>query len=115
MTMADHDVDQGWADLIALDAEAREARMLERYQELAALTEEARRGRGQAMAHAEFSLPDDELRTFTASRLRVWLRLAPEVAQQTAGCCEAVMGQMPGPIAMRRVGIVQTVARDLPA
>jgi len=112
--MTTPDVDQEWGQLITLSAEEREARMDERYLALAALPEDERRRQLQAMAHAEYALPDDQLRPFTISRLRVWLRLEPTVAEQVAASYDAVMTQMPGPIAMRRVGLVQTLAREFP-
>jgi hypothetical protein len=114
MTTADAGPDSSWSDLAALDAEAREAGMRDRYTALAALSEDERRRRMQAMAEAEYALPDELLRVFTVSRLRVWLELDPAVAKQIAGSYDAVMTQMPGPIAMRRVSIVQTLAREFP-
>jgi hypothetical protein len=114
MTTADVDADSGWSDLVTLDDESREARMRERYTALAALSEDERRHRMRAMAQAEYDLPDGQLRSFTVSRLSVWLGLEPDVARQIATSYDAVMMQMPGPVAMRRVGIVQTLAREFP-
>jgi hypothetical protein len=115
MTISDSSADQSWGELITLDAEEREARMRDRYQELATLAREERRRRMRAMAEAEYALPDDQLRVFTFSRLRVWLALSRDLAAQTAADYDAVMTQMPGPVAMRRVATVQTVARQLSA
>jgi hypothetical protein len=114
MTTSDTGADQEWGQIAALDAPERESRMQARYQDLATLPEDERRQRLRAMAQTEYALPDDELRSFTYSRLRVWLDLDPTVARQIAASYDAVMSQMPGPIAMRRVGIVQTLAKEFP-
>lgn len=114
MTTADTGADQEWSDLTTLDADVREARMRDRYQVLATLSEDDRRRELRAMAQAEYTLPDELLRPFTLSRLRVWLQLEPDVAQQIASSYDAVMTTMPGPMAMRRVGVVQTLAVEFP-
>jgi hypothetical protein len=115
MTTSDAGADQDWGQLATLDAAEREAQMQARYHALATLPEDARRQQLRAMALAEYALPDDELRAFTRSRLRVWLDLETGVAHRIAASYDAVMNQMPGPIAMRRVSIVQTLAKDFPA
>jgi hypothetical protein len=115
MTTIDAGADQSWAQLATLGADEREPHMRERYDELAALPEEERRRQLRAMAVAEYALPDDQLRAFTLSRLRVWVTLAPDTAQRIAADYDAVMSDMPGTVAMRRVGMVQTLAKELPA
>jgi hypothetical protein len=102
--------DTQWSGLVDSPAEEREAAMRERYLELAALDEDTRRERLKAMADAEYAIPDDKLRVFSLSRLRTWLALPDDAAQAVAHSYDAVMQRMPGPIAMRRVSIVQTLA-----
>lgn len=115
MTTTGSGIDKNWSQLAALGADEREARMRDRYQALAALPEEERRRQMRAMAEAEYALSDADLHAFTFSRLRVWLSLAPDQARLIATDYDAVMTHMPGPVAMRRVGVVQTLAKDLPA
>lgn len=112
MNMPATEADQAWAKLATLPEEEREPQMAARYTELASLSEDERRQRLRAMAEAEYALPDDHLRPFSLSRLRVWLRLDPEIARTVAGSYDAVMMQMPGSAAWRRVAIVQTLARE---
>ena len=108
----DSSVDEAWGKLADTGEEERETQMFQRYTELASLSEEARRSRLLAMAKAEYALPDAKLRTFTLSRMRVWLKIDPENAKKMAVSYSAVMNQMPGPAAMRRVALVQTLARE---
>ncbi len=106
----DSTVDEAWGKLA--DEEERETQMFQRYTELASLSEESRRSRLLAMAKAEYALPDAKLRPFTLSRMRVWLKIDPENAKKMAVSYSAIMNQMPGPAAMRRVALVQTLARE---
>ena len=105
-------IDQEWLHQSEAESESREAFMAARYIELAALPEEERRTRLRAMARAEYSLPDEKLRPFTLSRLRTWLSLEPDKAQVIADSYDAVMQEMPAPVAMRRVALVQTLATE---
>ena len=79
--------------MIALPAEERVSQML-------------------AMAKAEYALPDDKLRAFTLSRLSAWLDMDTESVQIIAGSYDAAMLKMPGPQAMRRMSMVQTLADE---
>jgi hypothetical protein len=108
-------VDIEWTGLIDAGEAEREAQMVARYTELAALSEDDRRERLKAMARAEYALPDDKLRTFTIARMRSWLQLEEEQAQRVAGSYDAVMQNMPATIAMRRVALVQTLALEFSA
>lgn len=103
--------DEAWGALTEVGEAEREPRMRARYLELAALSDGERLVRLRAMAEAEYALPDEKLRPFTTSRMRVWLGLDLPVAQTIARSYDAVMRQMPGPVAMRRVATVQTMAR----
>jgi hypothetical protein len=112
MTMSDGDADHAWGELAQMDDQGREAAMAARYSELATLSEENRAAQMLAMARAEYALSDEELRPFTMSRLRTWLSLGLETAQCIASSYDAVMLKVPGPLAMRRVGLVQTLAKE---
>lgn len=105
--------DQAWGALSDLDAQERESQMLVRYQELAGLSPEGREEKLLAMAHTEYSLPDDRLKEFTRSRIMVWIRMDADDVQKVADSYEAVMKRLPGTMAMRRVGVVQTVSREI--
>ena len=105
-------LDQGWAALADLDEDQRRAQMQSRYTELATISEEERRGRLASMAKVEYVLPDDKIRAFHLTRLRVWLGMDPAMIQSVAASYDAIMDQLPGDIAMRRIGIVQTLARS---
>lgn len=104
--------DQAWGALMNEAAEEREATMAQRYKEMAALSEEEMLSRMTAMVRAEYDLKDAELRVFTLSRLRTWLKLDEDTARKIAASYDAAMRKMSGPAAMRRVAMVQTLARD---
>ncbi|MBF8299462.1 MAG: hypothetical protein HW397_511, partial [Dehalococcoidia bacterium] len=72
--------DEAWCGLADLPPVDREARMTQRYNELAGLEEAERIRRLLAMARAEYALPDEKLREFTMSRLRVLLKLPTDTA-----------------------------------
>jgi hypothetical protein len=110
--MVSQGADVEWSSLVESTDEARESAMRERYTEIAALDEDARKERLKAMAEAEYALPDDKLRVFSLSRLRTWLSLPDDVALAVAHSYDAVMQRMPGPVAMRRVSIVQTLTAE---
>ena len=105
--------DQAWADLAELPEAQRQPEMRRRYIELLALSEEERRNQMVAMAKAEYGLLDDKLRSFTRSRILVWLAMDTGAAGKLSSSYNAVMLHMPGPAAMRRVAHDQTVAREL--
>ena len=115
MAMSNAEADQAWGMLAEVEEEERRTKMVQRYTEMAALPEEERMSQMLMMAAAEYDLSEDKLRTFTVSRLSVWLSLDREVARRVAASYDAVMKKMPGQQAMRRVGVVQTMAREFPA
>jgi len=106
------DADQTWAALAGQETSAREAQMTSRYKELAAMSEDERRTRMKAMATAEYSLPDEKLRSFTISRMRTWIALDLETARPIADSYGAVMLTMPAAAAMKRVSLVQTLVTE---
>ena len=83
--------------------------------ELGALSEAERQSRVLTMAHAEYTLTVDQLKSFALSRMRVYMRLPLATGKQIAESYGAVMNQMPGTSAMRRVALVQTLARQFSA
>ncbi len=106
------DADQTWAALAGQETSAREAQMASRYKELAAMSEDERRTKMKAMATAEYSLPDDKLRSFTVSRMRTWINLDDATARTIADSYSAVMLSMPASVAMKRVALVQTLVME---
>ncbi len=113
--MTNQEVDQDWGHLVHQEQAAREAAMVERYQSLAGLDEDERRRRLKSMAAAEYSLSEGDLRSFTLSRMRTWLQLDFETAQVISSSYDAIMQEMPATVAMRRVSLVQTLAREFSA
>jgi len=109
------EVDQDWGALADLEAVDRETKMLARYSELAATSEEERQAKLRAMARAEYALPDEMLRLFTVSRMRTWLTLDYEKAASIAQSYDAIMQGMPGAAAMRRVTLVQQLVAEFSA
>jgi hypothetical protein len=107
--------DLNWAQLAEEDPAKREEQMAMRYREVATLADEERRAALKSMAHAEYALPDAKLHSFTVSRIRTWLALEPETAQVIARTYDSVMQSMPGPVAMRRVALVQTLVLEFTA
>jgi hypothetical protein len=106
------DVDQEWAELAGDVTPDREAKMAARYLQLAELSEEERCAKLRAMANAEYSLPEDKLRSFTVSRMRTWINLDMDKAKAIAGSYNSVMQNMPANVAMKRVALVQTLVTE---
>ena len=107
--------DTTWSDLVSLEAAPQQSAMVERFRQLTALEESARLDKLEAMARAEYALPDVELHRFTASRLRAWIELDhtdPGQAQLLASAYDRVFQRVPAELAMRRAMLVQSVARS---
>jgi len=103
----------GWGALVEISSEEeRQAQMAKQYMAVAQMDEEERREALKKMAAAEYQLPDDKLRIFTDSRLKVWLTLESNQAKTIAQSYDYVMRNGPGPWAMKRVSMVQTVTRE---
>jgi hypothetical protein len=103
-----------WAALVSLDEAERVRAMQEQLDSVLALEEEERLVAVEDMVRAEYLLADPELRTFTASRLRVWARIGSrdmEAARTIARLYDAVFDRLPADLAMRRASMVQSVAR----
>ena len=104
-----------WVGLVTAKEDARQSKMKARYEELAGLSDEDRIKQVTDMARAEHELDEDKLHTFTNSRLQTWIAMDGEKAERVARTYDEAMRHLPGTLAMRRVGAVQTVARDLEA
>jgi hypothetical protein len=102
-----------WVGLLTLKEDARQSKMKDRYIELAGLSEEDRVKQVTEMARAEHELDEDKLHIFTKSRLETWITMDAGKAESVARAYDEAMKNLPGTLAMRRVGAVQTVARDL--
>ena len=106
--------DTTWSDLSSLESASQQRAMVERFRQLTALEENARLDKLEAMARAEYALPDVELHRFTANRLRAWIELDhtdPGQAQLLATAYDRVFQRVPADLAMRRASVVQSVAR----
>ena len=101
-----------WVVLADATEEARSSEMKRRYGELAQLSDEERLARLTDMAQAEYQLPEDKLHIITRTRLLVWLEMEHDQALAIAHSYDQALLNLSAPLAMRRVGAVQTVARD---
>lgn len=102
-----------WVALADAKEDARGSEMKKRYVALAGLSEEARLKQITELARAEHEMPEDKLHDFTKSRLLTWIDMDPGQAQTVAHSYDEALKALPGTLAMRRVGAVQTVARDM--
>ena len=96
-----------WSALGRLEDEERESRMLEKYSELAGLTEVQRGIQITAMVRAEFDMLDEKLRAMAVSRLQVQLRMEESAAEAIATSYRAAIQQLPIANAMRRSEMVR--------
>ena len=113
---ADAKADATWAALAELDEPAQLAAMRERFVEVTSLSGADVDRTVDGMVAAEYSLDDEALHRFTASRLRTWVQLAvedPDRAQRIARYYDGAFERAPGGLAMRGAALVQTVARGL--
>jgi hypothetical protein len=115
MVTSDNVSDENWGSVAELGDADRDAKMFQRYQELAELEEEDRQSRMKAMATSEYALPDDKLRMTTLSRMRTLLKMEPEKAKTVISSYDVVMRSMPGNAAWRRVTLVQTLSTEFTA
>lgn len=107
--------DTSWSDLAALGERQRSEAMTERMRRLASVDEAERTRELEAMVLAEYALPEADLREFTLSRLRAWLRLHaqdPGQSHALAGAYRAVFQRVSADVALRRASVVQSVARQ---
>ncbi|MBF8267825.1 MAG: hypothetical protein HW388_1333 [Dehalococcoidia bacterium] len=105
----------GWSALADCSEEERRAQMGKRYAELLHMPEEQRVSALERMGQVEYRLSDGKLRTFTESRLLVWLGMDMEKGLVIARSYDQAMLRMPGTAAMKRVSTEQTVARGFTA
>ena len=75
MTESRESADIQWRDLADLGEKESQELMANRYRELATLPEEERVSRLTEMERAVYELPEEKIRSFSITRLRVWLDL----------------------------------------
>lgn len=107
--------DEDWGSIADMPEEARRAALRQMMEVLAKLPEEERQARLKKQSAIEYSLPDEKLRNIIVSRIHVWMDIDVAIARPVATSLDKVMSQTSSTIAMKRVGIVQTVAKDFPA
>jgi hypothetical protein len=112
MTSSTGETDMAWGQIAHASAEERLRTMVAKFKELAVLEEDARQEALLPLMRAEYALDDDSLRAITLTRLRTWLALAPDEARTVANSYDVAMRRMPGTAAMRRVGMVQSLATE---
>ncbi len=104
-----------WVALASATEEVRATEMKRRYGELAGLSEEERVKQLTEMAREEYEMPEENLHEFTRTRLLVWIGMDVEQVKKVAHSYDTALQALPGTLAMRRVGSVQTVARNFTA
>ena len=114
MTTHDITTEETWVQLADLNGDEREARMLERYQGMVALPEEERISLMASNAEIVYGLSDEVLKNLTVSRLQAWLLMEQEAAQLIATSYDTAMKKLSSSKAMRRVALVQTLAKEFP-
>ncbi len=91
----------------------REAAMRRGFEELASLPEAERQARIRPMLQTLYvTLSDDQLRSYTISRIRVWLQMDSAMVDTLAKSYDIVIDSMPGPIAMKHITLVQTLSHQ---
>lgn len=106
--------DSTWSGLVTLEPQQRDAAIRERFEQLLALPDSEMDVKLDGMIVAEYGLDSVGLYTLTASRLRALLGIAkqdPEGARRLQNAYDRVFDHLPGDLAMRRVIVVQTIAR----
>ncbi|MDO9443687.1 MAG: hypothetical protein Q7K37_00065 [Dehalococcoidia bacterium] len=104
-----------WAGFASQPEAERVGPMCDQLRAVMSLPEDQRVAALSGMVRAEYALDEATLHSFTASRLRAWLRLAGEdmeLARSLSREWDHVFDGMPGDTAMRRATVVQTVARS---
>ena len=107
--------DESWSALAGLDAVTARSQMAERFRALTKLPAEEQREKLRSMIVAEYALDEPGLLEFTGCRLRSLLDIElPDAIAVSEGYAK-IFNDMPGEMAMRRVTVVQSVARDMSA
>lgn len=96
--------------------EAEAVALQQRYAATAPLLEDQRRRVLKALAEAEHRLPPLQLRAVTLARMQAFLRMDEQMTaadvERIVASLEAVMDELPGDLAMRRVEFVQTIVHQ---
>ena len=104
---------QDFSSLRQLGPDARQAKLTELLNEIAVQGEEGAQELASKLIDVEYSLPDDEFRSFTESRLKALLALDGETAMRAVNAYEAVMAGAPGDIAFKHIAAVQGASREM--
>ncbi len=106
--------DEQWGRLAEMTEPARQTALKENVLEMSKLSETDRQARIRRQSEIEYALPDEKLRAIIVSRIRVWMDMDLSVVKPVAASLDQAMNHMTSNIAMKRVALVQTVARDFP-
>ncbi len=107
--------DESWSALAGLDAVSARSQMAERFRAITKLPAEEQREKLRSMIVAEYALDEPGLLEFTGRRLRSLLDLELKDAIAVSEGYGKIFNDMPGEMAMRRVTVVQSVAREMSA
>lgn len=107
--------DESWSALADIDPEAARSEMTERLRALVRLPANEQEEKLRSMINAEYALDEPRLLEFTARRLRSLVDLGLEDGKLVVEGYNNVFRDVSGDMAMRRVSVVQTVAREMSA
>ena len=102
-----------WFAVGALDDQEKVQAMLEKYSEIAALSDSERNDRVSTMLRAEHDMLDDRLRAMMASRLQALLQMDEQAAGSIAAAVASGAQRLPSEQAMLHVAIAQRLRTDL--
>lgn len=103
-----------WFAVGALNEQEKVQAMLEKYSEIAALSDSERNDRVSTMLRAEHDMLDDRLRAMMASRLQALLQMDDEAAGSIGAAVASGAQRLPSEQAMLHVAIAQRLRTDLP-
>ena len=102
-----------WFVLGSLNDQEKVQAMLEKYSEIAALSDGERAERVSTMLRAEHDMLDDRLRAMMGSRLRALLQMDDQAAGSIAAAVASGVQRLPSEQAMLHVAIAQRLRVDL--
>ena len=105
--------DESWSALADLDSTTARSQMTERFRVLVKLPADQQQEKLRAMIEAEYALDEPRLLEFTARRLRSLVDLGLDDGKIVVEGYNNAFRNVPGDMAMRRVSVVQTVAREM--
>jgi hypothetical protein len=104
-----------WHEIAAMPAAEQPAMIARTYEVLAGMVEAERQARIVEMETMLYRQPDEQIMAFNQARLRAMLDLRNEAADAVTMVNAKLIDLLPGPMAMKHVGSVQTVAREFTA